>query len=92
MKDWSLHSNRTGGYFQCNRFVMDVEEGRVEAPTGRSGGRRGRDGASIEELGSARMESYRTKQKALRVARFIHHLTRYQAHKDSAAMEARVSL
>ena len=27
MQPWSLHSNNTGGYFQCNRFVEDGEEG-----------------------------------------------------------------
>ena len=28
MQDWTLHSNVTGGYFQCNRF--DANAGRAE--------------------------------------------------------------
>jgi hypothetical protein len=41
MQDWTLHSNTTGGYFQCNRFdatakVEGEEEGTHEegAPRG----------------------------------------------------------
>jgi hypothetical protein len=27
MQDWSLHSNNTGGFFQCNRFLTDDANG-----------------------------------------------------------------
>ena len=32
MQDWSLHSNTTGGYFQCNRF--DANAGKGEGDDG----------------------------------------------------------
>ena len=31
MQPWSLHSNNTGGYFQCNRFIEDDEEGEANS-------------------------------------------------------------
>ena len=35
MQDWSLHSNNTGGFFQCNRFLTDDANGPggVSGPT-----------------------------------------------------------
>ena len=37
MQDWTLHSNTTGGYFQCNRF--DASAAKAE----REGGADGQD-------------------------------------------------
>jgi hypothetical protein len=80
MQDWSLHNSATGGFFQCNRFVAPTDE------NGTVGG-----GSMIlddddsrrifsEEMGSAHYETIRMKNKAKKMARFIHHYTRYNAH------------
>ena len=34
MQDWSLHSNTTGGYFQCNRFDAGAAKGEGEEENG----------------------------------------------------------
>lgn len=77
MQEWGLHSNQTGGYFQCNRFVGNEDE---ESSNNRQ--IHGND-----EAGSAQMESIRNKNKGQRMARFIHHYSRFQAHGDSSSME-----
>ena len=76
MQDWSLHSDNTGGYFQCNRF-RESREG--EAPD-----------LFADEKGSAHAETLRLRAKGARMARFIHYFTRHQAHGDSVKMEARM--
>lgn len=73
MEDWFLHSNNTGGYYRCNRF----------------------DGVGTEKVvstrnqgkGSAAEEARLTAERAAKVARFIHHYTRFSAHGQSADME-----
>jgi uncharacterized integral membrane protein len=75
MQEWGLHSNQTGGYFQCNRFIGNEDE---ESSNNRYGN---------NEAGSSQMESIRNKNKGMRMARFIHHYSRYQAHGDSSIME-----
>lgn len=76
MQDWSLHSDNTGGYFQCNRF-RESKEG--EAPDMFS-----------DEKGSAHAETLRLRARGARMARFIHYFTRHQAHGDSVKMESRM--
>lgn len=80
MQDWSLHSNATGGFFQCNRFNERVTD-EEEIPLGRF----------LAEEGSAHHETARMMNRGQRMARFIHHYTRFQAHGDSAAMEAKMA-
>jgi hypothetical protein len=83
MQDWSLHSDNTGGYFQCNRFVEN----------------QGQENANevldsdiwAEERGNAHAEALRSREKNRRMARFIHHFTRYQAHGQSYQMELKMS-
>jgi hypothetical protein len=36
------------------------------------------------------METFRIKQQAKRMSRFIHHFTRFKAHADSAIMERKM--
>jgi hypothetical protein len=60
MQDWSLHSDSTGGYFQCNRFVSQSHEGDLWA----------------EERGNAHAETLRLRDQAKIMARFIHYFTR----------------
>lgn len=76
MADWSLHNNSTGGYFQCNRFVESQNESI--------------SGNVEDQTGNAHMETFRMKQKAKRMSRFIHHYTRFKAHADSAIMEKKM--
>ena len=76
MEDWTLHSNSTGGYFQCNRFV----ESQNESAT------RGME----DQSGNAHMETFRMRLQAKRMSRFIHHYTRFKAHADSTTMEMKM--
>jgi hypothetical protein len=62
MQDWSLHSDNTGGYFQCNRYR--------ETPQGEGD-------VFAEEMGSAAAETMRLRNKGARMARFIHYFTRF---------------
>jgi len=76
MEKWSLHSNSTGGYFQCNKYVekgLDASDGMTYS--------------SGLEKGSSRAETVRLHMNANRMARLIHHFTRYSAHADSARRE-----
>jgi hypothetical protein len=68
MQDWSLHSDSTGGYFQCNRFVENAKS---------KEGSDGLDQLRIEEGGNAHAETIRLREKNKRMARFIHHYTRF---------------
>eukprot|EP00981_Chlorochromonas_danica_P013636 scaffold6591_cov328-Ochromonas_danica.AAC.10 len=90
MQDWALHSDSTGGYFQCNRFMennnsndnnnnnSDISE-LVESQT-----------LWAEERGNAHAEAMRSRERSRKMARFIHHFTRHKAHADSMAMERKM--
>lgn len=94
MQDWSLHSDNTGGYFQCNRFVEQSSGGgAVNGPSRSADGAdplMGRGDIWSEERGNAHAEAMRSRERNRRMARFIHHFTRYKAHGDSQAMEVRM--
>jgi hypothetical protein len=93
MREWSSHSQQTGGYFQCNRFQGGTAGGTGDlAPA--TGDEDEAEYAAVfpEEAGNAHMEGLRMKSRGLRMARFIHHFTRAQAHGESATMEARMRL
>lgn len=86
MKDWSLHSDNTGGYFQCNRFQQEQAQAASSAsPNG--------DEPDIwsEERGNAHAETLRLRERNRKMARFIHHFTRYQAHQQSFRLESQMS-
>ena len=72
MQDWTLHSDNTGGYFQCNRFMANMKI--KDLPTDGSGGLVG--DLWSEESGNAHAETLRLREKNKRMARFIHHDTR----------------
>jgi hypothetical protein len=82
MQPWREHSNKTGGYYKCNRFVEDGE--------GAAEGGGGGSGASAEGVnapndtenrghGSAAEEARRASEEAKKAERFIHHYTRFAA-------------
>ncbi len=78
MDKWSLHSNTTGGYFQCNKF-KDENVGGDEVD-------------SVFLKGSSRAEAERLRVSGRKMARFIHHFTRFSAHQDSSLREASMRL
>jgi len=77
MQDWSLHSNNTGGFFQCNRFLTDDVNGPATGPAAAAAaGARGEGSGSsaaavtdefinsrfaVEDHGSAQLEALRTR-------------------------------
>jgi hypothetical protein len=86
MQDWSLHSNATGGFFQCNRFVSELA-----SSTSTQGAGSGTELAeAMEEQGNAHLETIRIKERANKMARFIPLYTRLKAHTDSVTMEKRI--
>jgi hypothetical protein len=82
LQDWSLHSQNTGGYFQCNRF---------QDATGRISSSEREAADSLDERGNAHADALRMRQRSNKMARFIHHFTRFQAHGQSFQMESRMS-
>ena len=69
MQDWSLHSDNTGGYFQCNRFIANLKVRDIPKDSMVSD-------LWNEESGNAHAETLRLREKNKRMARFIHHFTR----------------
>ena len=61
---WKLHTQATGGYFQCNRFT-DVEAA-------------GGSGFDAETLGSSQADAQRARHRNKEMAQFIHHFSRYK--------------
>lgn len=102
MKAWSLHSQDTGGYFQCNKFVSSSEGGGEDGTTAaaKSDGevRFGFDAEDEAEdtamegffgdAGSAYREEMRVRLKGQRMERFVHHYTHFRSHDDSVKMES----
>ena len=97
MQDWKLHSQETGGYFQCNRF--EDKSGKNESDA--DAGRRGYEDDDEEEeesmnlrfygdVGSSRREEMKVREQGQRMERFLHHYTRFRSHDDSAKMEAKM--
>lgn len=76
MQDWSLHSNATGGFFQCNRHIAnslgDSNESLAEV---------------TDEFGNAHLESRRNRVRGQKMAKFIQYYTQYMAHQESHGME-----
>jgi hypothetical protein len=96
-KDWKLHGTSTGGFFRCNIWQdEDVDESSLtpgEVEPSRS--RRGIDEVDGSETDPNNDQGYGTAVHAARMAwrqkyemaRFLHHYTRWEAHKDSASLE-----
>jgi hypothetical protein len=91
MQDWTLHSDNTGGYFQCNRFIDNSNSLPIEGSNPNSALSSGGNGEVwIDERGNAQAEAVRSRERNRRMARFIHHFTRFQAHGESVKMESRM--
>ena len=74
MQDWTLHSDNTGGYFQCNRFVANTKVSDLADGENEMVGN-----LWAEESGNAHAETMRLREKNKRMARFIHHFTRFDS-------------
>jgi len=89
MQDWTLHSDNTGGYFQCNRFLDP------SLLSDNNGDHQANEDEDIdmlwgEEQGNAHAETMRLQARNKAMARFIHYFTRYTAHAQSVGMETRM--
>mmetsp|Transcript_32887 Transcript_32887/g.47510 ORF Transcript_32887/g.47510 Transcript_32887/m.47510 type:complete len:1304 (-) Transcript_32887:148-4059(-) len=89
MQDWSLHSDNTGGYFQCNKFVENAKEMNNGEDANNSDGNVV-DFLWAEEKGNAHAETIRLRERGKKMARFIHYYTRYQAHGESVKLETKM--
>jgi hypothetical protein len=89
MQDWALHSDNTGGYFQCNRFNAGNDNGNSNRESSFDA-LEGDGDIWAEERGNAHAETMRSRERNRRMSRFIHHYTRYQAHGQSYTMESRM--
>lgn len=74
MQDWSLHSQDTGGYFQCNRFVENVQsasgrDGEEDDEDELEGLGLGSGGGAPVASGDSREEGQRMKEKGNAMAR-----------------------
>jgi len=92
-KDWKLHSSDTGGFFRCNRWEGEQDhefyDGEEHQPRARSGsnGSVETDETNENGYGSALHSSRVAFKKATEMKRFLHHFSRWSAHKESAALE-----
>eukprot|EP00536_Pseudo-nitzschia_multiseries_P002486 jgi/Psemu1/183667/e_gw1.33.39.1 len=98
-KDWKSHSNETGGYFRCNIWKEDDPD-RVEDKN--DGG--SDFGPSISNnnnpylldvlndqgYGTSVHSARKAWRKKQEMKRFIHHYTRWEAHKESAILEQKM--
>jgi hypothetical protein len=90
MQDWALHSDNTGGYFQCNRFNSGANDSNNSNRENSFDALEGDGDIWAEERGNAHAETMRSRERNRRMSRFIHHYTRYQAHGQSYTMESRM--
>jgi len=91
MQPWREHSNKTGGYYKCNRFVEDgdgASEGGSGSGSG-AGANSNTEGVNAPNdtenrgHGSAAEEARRANEEAKKAGRFIHHYTRFAAQVGS---------
>lgn len=87
MQDWNLHSQNTGGYFQCNRYIASdsAENRQIDNEDDFSSGIYG-------DIGSSRREDMRLRRAGERMERFLHHFTRFRSHEDSYNMECKMHM
>ncbi|MGH7955072.1 MAG: hypothetical protein ACREOZ_03845 [Gloeomargaritales cyanobacterium] len=79
-----MHSTRTGGFFRCNRWQDDDD---LDEYVDRQALIEGSDQHQGSHVQSARF----ARRKAKEMTRFIHHYSRWTAHRESAILERRMS-
>lgn len=91
-KDWKLHNSETGGFFRCNRWEGEADhefyDGEEHQPPPRptDGSEEGGD-TNDNGYGSALHSSRVAYKKANEMKRFLHHFSRWSAHKESSDLE-----
>lgn len=91
MQRWENHSNRTGGYFQCNMYATDLEsdnDNRGHHDTEEWG-----ENALFSEsfsAGSSTKETLRLRKNAAIMDRFIQHYSSFKAHEESVQLEIKM--
>jgi len=83
-KEWSLHGTETGGFFRCNIWR---EEG--EGPPSGKGDALSNSN-DPQGFGTAIHSAREQWQERQRMARFLHHYTRWNAHGESATLERKM--
>jgi len=78
MKDWKLHSSKTGGYFRCNRWQEEDDDQNVEKK-------------KSVDYGSSTHAARVARSKSKDMARFLHYYSRWVAQMESIALELRMS-
>ncbi len=93
-KDWKLHNTETGGFFRCNRWegeenheFYDGEEHEPRPRPESEDDTEGNEGNNDHDYGSAVHASRVAFKKKTEMKRFLHHFSRWSAHKESAALE-----
>lgn len=84
-QDWRLHGSRTGGYFRCNKYTPESEGNGEESKTSSSRLR-------SDLQGTSQQNARQTRKAAKAMARFLHHFSRFNAHKESSDLERNMSL
>lgn len=96
-QDWKLHSTDTGGFFRCNIWTEDdpdrVDD--VENVGDQSGARVNSNDFLIDSLndsgyGASIHTTRRAWKKKQDIKRFLHHYSRWEAHKDSHILEQKM--
>jgi hypothetical protein len=96
-KDWKLHGTATGGFFRCNIWQED-ESGIERREEEVNSVPQPQEFDAVNPLEPVNDEGYGTAIYSAREAwkkkqemnRFIHHYTRWEAHRESAALERKM--
>jgi len=78
MQNWDKHSNRTGGFFQCNIYADSKKISKDD------------EDMDDDEFGSSTKETMRARQRGRLMEKFIQHYTRFRAHCESYDLELRM--
>lgn len=89
MQRWENHSNRTGGYFQCNMYAAADQE---HMRNSRDSEDWGESDLFSEHFsaGSSTKETIRLRKNAAIMDRFIQHYSSFKAHEDSVQLEVKM--
>ena len=101
-QDWKLHSTETGGFFRCNIWkeddpdrILDKKEGDDDAdeltsPTNTNYNFFA-DSLNDQGYGSSIHTARQAWKRKQDIKRFLHHYSRWEAHKDSNILEQKMA-
>lgn len=94
-KDWKLHNSETGGFFRCNRWEGEEDhefyDGEEHQPHPQGPGDEEVAETNEDGYGTALHAARNQYKKSTEMKRFLHHYSRWSAHKESAALERKIS-